>query len=93
MAKFNPKEVEEINSVIKSIQTEVKPGMEIGAKDRAVLAGLLSTNDIKKTPKHFKCKREHSDAIVSFFVKEKGLTKNKFSSNLQTSVYLIEKNI
>lgn len=89
MAKFNPKEVVEINTIIESIEKEVKPGMEIGARDRTVLAGLLTSNDIKKTPKYFKCKREHSDAIITHFIKEKGLTRNKFSGTLQTFIYLI----
>jgi len=56
MAKFNPKQVEEINAIIKSVEAELKPGMEIGAKERASLAGLLQVNKIDKRPKHFKSK-------------------------------------
>ena len=89
MAKFNPKQVEEINAIIKAIEAEVKTGMEIGAKDRTSLASLLQLNKIEKRPKHFKSKAEYSDAIVAYFVKEKGLVKNRFSGNMQTSVYLI----
>ena len=89
MPTFSQKQVEEINATIKAIESEIKPKMEIGAKDRAVLAGLLQANKIEKTPKVFKCKREYSDAIVSYFVKEKGLARSRFSSNLQTSIFLI----
>lgn len=89
MSKFSPKQIEEINAIIKAIESEIKPKMEIGAKDRVVLAGLLQANKIDKAPKIFKCKREYSDAIVSYFVKEKGLSRNRFSSNLQTSIFLI----
>jgi hypothetical protein len=89
MAKFNPKQVEEINAIIKSVEAELKPGMEIGAKERTSLAGLLQVNKIDKRPKHFKCRPEYSDAIVSYFVKEKGVPRNRFSGNMKTSIYLI----
>jgi hypothetical protein len=89
MPTFSQNQVEEINAIIKAIAAELKPKMEIGAKDKAVLTGLLQVNKIKKTPKHFRCKREYSDAIVSYFVKEKGVPRNRFSSGLQTSVFLI----
>ena len=89
MPTFSQKEVEEINAVIKAIESEIKPKMEIGAKDKVILTGLLQANKVKKTPKHFKCKREHSDAIVSYFVKEKGLTRSRFSSAMQTSIFLL----
>ena len=89
MAKFNPKQVEEINAIIKSVEAALKPGMEIGAKERTSLASLLQANKIEKRPKHFKSRPEYSDAIVSYFVKEKGLTRNRFSGNMQNSVYLI----
>jgi hypothetical protein len=89
MAKFNPKQVEEINAIIKSVEAELKPGMEIGAKERASLASLLLVNKIEKRPKHFKCKAEYSDAIIAYFVKDKGLPKNRFSGNTQTSIYII----
>jgi len=89
MPKFSEKQIEEINAIIKAIEAEIKPNMEIGAKDRVVLASLLQVNKINKAPKNFKCKREYSDTIVSYFVKEKGLSRNRFSSNLQTSIFLI----
>ena len=89
MPTFTQNQVEEINAVIKAIESELKPKMEIGAKDRVVLAGLLQANKIKKVPKQFKCKREYSEAIVSYFVKEKGVPRSRFSSGLQTSIFLI----
>ena len=89
MTKFSPVQIEEINAIIKDIEAKIKENVEIGAKDKPVLAGLLQTNKIDATPQHFKCKREYSDTIVSYFVKEKGLTKNRFSSNFQSSVFLI----
>jgi len=89
MPTFSQNQIEEINAIIKEIQAALKPKMEIGAKDKIVLTGLLQANKIKKVPKMFKCKREYSEAIVSFFVKEKGLPRSRFSSNSQTSVFLI----
>jgi hypothetical protein len=89
MTKFSATEVEEINAIIKAIESEVKPNSEIGAKDRVVLTGLLQANKVETMPKHFKCKREFSDTIVTYFVKEKGLVRNRFSSNFQSSVFLI----
>ncbi len=89
MATFSQKQIEEINTIIKEIESEIKPKMEIGAKDRAVLTSLLKANKADKAPKTFKCKREYSDAIVSFFVKEKAIPKSRFSSNSQTSIFLL----
>jgi hypothetical protein len=89
MPQFAQNQIEEINAIIKAIESELKPKMEIGAKDPVILAGLLRANKIKKVPKSFKCKREYSETIVSYFVKEKGVPRNKFSSNLQTAVFII----
>ena len=89
MPTFSQKQIEEINAVIKAIESEIKPKMEIGAKDRVVLAGLLKANKISKAPKFFSCKREYSDAIVSFFVKEKNIPRSRFSSNSQPFIFLI----
>lgn len=89
MATFSQKQIEEINSVIKAIDSEIKPKMEIGARDKVVLTSLLKANKIDKTPKFFKCKREYSDAIISFYVKEKSMSKSRFSSNSQTSIFLL----
>jgi hypothetical protein len=41
MPTFTQKEVEEINEIIKAIQSAIKPKMEIGARDKVVLMGLL----------------------------------------------------
>ena len=89
MPQFAQNQIEEINAIIKAIESKLKPKMEIGAKDPPVLAALLKANNIKKVPKSFKCKREYSETIVSYFVKEKGVPRNKFSSNLQTAVFII----
>ena len=89
MAKFSPAQIEEINAVIKAIEAKIKENVEIGAKDKPVLTGLLHANKVEAVPQHFKCKREYSDTIVAYFVKEKGLKKNRFSSNFQSSVFLL----
>ena len=89
MPKFLPNQVEEINAVIKAIEAELKPDIEIGARDKAILTALFKTNKKDKSPKFFKCKREYSDTIVSYFIKEKGVAKNKFSMNAQTAVFLV----
>ena len=89
MAKLSQKQIEEVNEIISAINKELKPGHEIGARDRGTLAGLLLTNKIDKSPKFFKCKTEYSEDIVKHFVKEKGLTRNKFSTNAQAFIYLI----
>ena len=89
MAKFNPKEVEEINAVIAAIEKKLKPKMEIGAKDKAILTSLLKVQKIAKKPLVFSCKREHSEAIVSHFVNHKSLTRSKFSTASQNTVFLL----
>jgi hypothetical protein len=89
MPKFTLKQVEDINTTIKKIEEKLKPNVEIGARDRTVLRALLKTNTIDKTPEFFECKREYSDAIVTHFIKEKKLTKNKFSMNAQPFIYII----
>jgi hypothetical protein len=89
MAKFSEKQVEEINEIITTIAKEIRPSHEIGARDRKILSGLLATNKIDKTPKFFPCKREYSEAIVSYFVKEKNHNRNKFSMNAQSFIYIL----
>ena len=89
MAKFSDKQIEEINTIIGTINKELKPKHEIGARDRKILGGLLLTHKIDKTPKFFPCKREYSEAIISYFTKEKNLTRNKFSTNAQSFIYLL----
>jgi hypothetical protein len=87
MAKFNPKEVTEINEIIAAIGKKLKPKMEIGSRDKGTLTALLGTK--AKGVIHFKCRREHSEAIVNHFVTEKNVPKNKFSQNAQANVYLL----
>ncbi len=89
MAKFSDKQVEEINAVISAISKELKPNQQIGARDRKILASLLVANKVDKTPKFFPCKREYSEAVISYFTKEKNLTRNKFSMNAQSFIYLL----
>lgn len=89
MAKFSEKQVEEINEIIATISKELKPQHEVGARDRKILSGLLTTNKIDKSPKFFPCKREYSEAIVSHFVKEKNHTRNKYSMNAQSFIYIL----
>jgi hypothetical protein len=90
MPVFSAQQVTEINAIIAEIQKVVKPKSEIGARDKAFLVPLLKANNVKKVPQFFKCRREYSDAIVSFFVKEKGLTKNKFHMNSQSAIYVLK---
>lgn len=89
MAKFSDKQIEEINAIISDITKELKPKHQIGARDRKILAGLLHTNNIDKSPKFFPCKREYSETIISYFTKEKNVTRNKFSMNAQSFIYLL----
>lgn len=89
MAKYSDKQVEEINGIIETIRKEIKQQNEIGARDRKILSGLLATNNIDKSPKFFPCKREYSEAIVSYFVKEKNHKRNKFSMNAQSFIYIL----
>lgn len=84
--KFNEKEIREINEIIAEISKVIKPKSEIGARSKATLAGLLAG---AKKPSYFKCKREYSDAIVNHFTKEKGVTKSRFSTTAQDTVFVI----
>jgi hypothetical protein len=82
--------ITEINTVIAKIQETITPECEIGALASTMLSSKLSMNNIeRKKVKTYKCKRDHSDKIVQYFVKEKGIKKNKFSMNLQDCVYVI----
>lgn len=89
MPKFAQNQIEEINAVISAIEAKLDPKDEIGARDRVILRGLLQANKISKVPRFFGCKREYSETIVGYFVKEKGLTRNKFSMNAQPFIFLI----
>jgi hypothetical protein len=85
----NKPSVKEINEIIKTIEGALQPGCEIGARDHATLTKLLRSNNIEKKVKFFECRREHSENIVKHFVKEKGITKNKFSISSQPSIYIL----
>lgn len=85
----SPQQVKEINALIEQIEKVIKPTMEIGAQSPAILGSLLTANKITKKPKFFSCKREYSDAIVTHFVNEKKITRNKFHRNAQTSIFII----
>jgi hypothetical protein len=87
--KLSPKEVTEINAVIAEVTKAIKPTSEIGACDKATLSGLLATSKIEKTLVYFKCKREYSNEIVNYFIKEKKLTKSKFHKNAQAHIFVI----
>lgn len=89
MPKFNPKQVEEINVVIKKIEDAIKPGFEIGACDKQSLAHLLAANKITKKPIYFSCKPEYSEPVVSYFTKEKQIAKSKFNKNLQSTIFIL----
>jgi len=86
--KFNEKEVREINEIIAEISKVIKPKSEIGARSKAMLTGLLASAKTKK-PTYFKCKREYSDAIVNHFIKEKGVTKSRFSTTAQDTIFVL----
>jgi hypothetical protein len=89
MAKFNEKQVGEINKIIEDIQKKVQKDSQIGARERQTLNSLLKANKIDKKPVFFNCNREYSEAIVSYFTKEKNLVKNKFHMAAQQSVFLL----
>jgi hypothetical protein len=89
MAIHNPQQIKEINDLIAEIAKVIKPKSEIGAQDKAVVASLLKTQIPTKKATYFKCKRELSDAVVTHFVKEKGLTKNKFHKNSQPFIFIV----
>lgn len=89
MALFNPVQVKEINELIASITKAIKPKCEIGANDKTLLATLLKTHEPKKKATYFKCKREYSEAIVTYFVKEKGVTKSRFHKNSQAYIFIV----
>lgn len=89
MAVFNVQQIKEINDAIEEISKSVKPKCEMGAHDKASLAALLKTLTPKKEAIYIKCKREYSDAIVTHFVKEKGITKNRFHKNNQSFIFIL----
>jgi len=90
MAVLTAQQITEVNTLIAEIQKAVKPKSEIGARDKVTLSGLLKSSKVTKAPQFFKCKRELSDAVVSYFVKEKGLTKNRFHMNSQPYIFILK---
>lgn len=86
---LQPQQVKEINLVIEKIEKAFKPEHEIGAQSKAILKNLLTGSKIDRSPLYFKCRREHSEQIVSYFVSEKKLKKSRFHSNAQEFVFLI----
>ncbi|HEU5145534.1 MAG TPA: hypothetical protein VFT90_02420 [Chryseosolibacter sp.] len=85
----NEKSIAEINEVIAQVEAELKPGCEIGARDKATLKSLLRTAKITREVKFFPCQREHSSKIVAHFVKEKKIPQSRFNSNAQPHVFLL----
>lgn len=94
MARFNEKQINEINLAIDNINKAMEKNgdakYQIGSRDKSILLSLLKANKVDTSKKlFFSCKREYSDIIVSHFVTEKGLAKNKFSANTQENIYLL----
>lgn len=89
MAVFNAHQIEEINELIAQITKVVKAKSEIGAHDKATLKALLKTQGSKKEATFFPCKREFSDAIITHFVKEKGVAKSRYHKNSQAYIFVV----
>jgi hypothetical protein len=90
MAVLNAQQIKEINELITEIDKSINPTYEIGAHDKPALTTLLKAQNLKKEVVYFKCKREYSEAIVTHFVKEKGITKNRFHKNNQSTIYILK---
>ena len=90
MPVLSPQQVTEINSLIAEIEKSIGPKCEIDAHNKSALMGLLKANKETRSLKWFTCKSEYSDAIVSYFVKEKGVAKNRFHKNNQPSVFILK---
>jgi hypothetical protein len=90
MAKLTPQQIIEINTVIGEIGKAVTSSSEIGACDKPTLSGILTSHGIEKEATFFKCKREFSNDIVSFFVKEKGVAKSRFDRHAQTHIFVMD---
>ena len=90
MAILNPQQIKEVNEAIAEIDKAIKPKCEMGAHDKPALTALLKIHDPKKKVVFFKCKREYSDAIVTHFVKEKSVTKNRFHKNNQGYIFILK---
>ena len=90
MSQFKPHQIEEINEIIAEIEKEIKPKQEIGAHEKVSLKSQLKILKAKKDPVFFKCKLEYSDAIVNYFVKEKGVQRSRFHRTNQTYIFLLK---
>jgi len=90
MAILNTQQIKEVNQVIAEIEKAIKPTCEIGAHDRPALNALLKAQNLKKEVIFFACKRELSETIVMHFVKEKGITKNRFHKNNQAYIFVVK---
>jgi hypothetical protein len=90
MAKLTPQQINEINEVIAEITKAVTPTSEIGACDKPTLSGLLTSHGIEKEATFFKCRRELSNDIVTFFVREKGVAKSRFDRHAQTHIFVMD---
>jgi hypothetical protein len=90
MAVFNVLQIKEINDAIEKISKVISPSSEIGAHGKNSVSALLKTQSPAKTVVYFSCKPEYSDAIVSHFIKEKGLTKNRFHKNNQSTIFILK---
>ena len=85
----NEKAIAEINEVISKVEAELKPGCEIGARDKPTLKSLLKAAKVNKEPKFFPCQREHSSRILAHFVKTKNVPQSRFSMNAQPYIFLL----
>jgi hypothetical protein len=90
MAMLNVQQIKEINEQIEEIGKAIQPTCEIGAHDKPSLTALLKAQNLQKEIVYFKCKREYSDAIVTHFVKEKGVAKNRFHKNNQSFIFILK---
>jgi len=90
MAFLTPQQIKEVNEIIAEIDKSIKPKCEIGAHDKPSLTALLKTQNLKKKATFFKCKPAYSDAIVTHFVKEKSITKNRFHKNNQGYIFILK---
>lgn len=90
MAILNAQQIKEVNEIIAEIDKAIKPKCEIGAHDKPALTTLLKAQNLKKEITFFKCKREYSETIVTHFVKEKGIPKNRFHKNNQGYIFILK---
>ncbi len=89
MPAIHPHQIKELNEIIEQIEKELKPKQEIGAQSKPVLTSLLKAQKSDKKPIFFKTKREYTDQIISHFVNEKKLTKNKFHVSGSEFIFLL----